>query len=143
AMHLRIQVVRVSALHLKARTSLAVAEASREPDALLDTAARAARELEAEEVAWAEPLSATVRAGIATIRGDMDGANTWLGKARSGFTAAHMELFAAAAKRRAGELSRDDKGEALVMEADRWMKEVGVVRPDRITAMLAPGFSRR
>src|SRR5262249_50943450 len=72
AMHLRIQVVRVSALHLKARTSLALAEVSPGEAELPDVAMKAAREIEAEDLTWAEPLAALVRAGVAAIRGDMD-----------------------------------------------------------------------
>jgi hypothetical protein len=109
-------------------------------EALLELCAKAARAIEEEDATWAEPLSALVRAGIAASRGDADGAHTWLANARRGFRAAHMELFAAVAKLRFGELLGREKGEAMVMDADRWLKERGVVRPDRLAAMLAPGF---
>jgi hypothetical protein len=53
---------------------------------------------------------------------------------------ATLRLYAAAARRRQGELLGGHKGRQLVAEANSWMAGQGVVRPERMTAMLVPGF---
>jgi hypothetical protein len=50
-----------------------------------------------------------------------------------------MELFAATARRRAGQWLGGGHGAAQAGEAERWMRAQGVVSPDRMTAMMAPG----
>jgi eukaryotic-like serine/threonine-protein kinase len=140
SLHLRIQLVRGIAAHLRARTALSLAQRSPARAALIEVATKAARDLEGEGAAWLDPLAAMVHAGVAATRGDVDKALAALAKAIRGFRAAEMELFAVAAKRRYGELLGGDKGAAMAADAERWMKERGVVRPDRVTAMLAPGF---
>jgi hypothetical protein len=51
-----------------------------------------------------------------------------------------MNLFAAAARRRLGQLLGGNCGQALIAQADAWMAGQGIVNPARMTAMLAPGF---
>ena len=146
SLSLRMQTARVHMVHLRARTALASAAAL--PDrrsflerrALLAEVRRAARALDAERVPWAEPLAASLRAGVAAIRGDEQTALDALDSAARGFRVLGMELFAAAVRRRAGALLGGERGAALAGEAARWMTAQGVVDPDRITAMLAPGF---
>jgi hypothetical protein len=60
-----------------------------------------------------------------------------------GFHAADLALFDAAARRRLGELLGGDEGAALVRKATTWMEAQGVVNPERITELLAPGFPPR
>jgi hypothetical protein len=52
-----------------------------------------------------------------------------------------LKLYAAAARRRQGELTGGDAGAALIVEADSAMAAEGVVRPDRFAEIYAPGFS--
>jgi hypothetical protein len=49
-----------------------------------------------------------------------------------------MALYAAAARRRRGELIGGDEGQVLVEEIEAWMKEQRIKNPSRMTAMLAP-----
>jgi serine/threonine protein kinase len=140
SLHLRVQLVRIVAIHLRARTALAAAQVSPEQGTLLDLALKDARELEREEMPWAAPLAALVRAEVASSRGDTDKAQMFLGKAIPAFREADMELFAVMAQRGYGKSLGGDAGEAMVVEADRWMQERGVVRPDRLAAVLTPGF---
>jgi hypothetical protein len=50
-----------------------------------------------------------------------------------------MGLHAAAARRRRGELIGGADGEALVREADAWMRGQDVRDPGRMAALIAPG----
>jgi hypothetical protein len=50
-----------------------------------------------------------------------------------------MALHAAVARRRRGELVGGTEGAALVEAANAWMHAQGIVRPDGIVGMLAPG----
>jgi hypothetical protein len=137
---LRMQVARISSLHLLGRMALAVARGRSDPAPFLKQAREAAEKLSAEQIPWAEPLAAMIRAGALTIEGDRPGAAAIVVDAASGFAAADMALFEAAARRRLGELRGGDKGRAQVHEANEWMGERGVINPDRMTEMLAPGF---
>lgn len=82
-----------------------------------------------------------LRAGVAAQRGDRPAALLHLEAAVAGFEAAEMALYAAAARRRLGEMRGGDADQALVEAADAWMTRQGVRAPARMTAMLAPGFT--
>jgi hypothetical protein len=146
---LRMQIPRVYITYLRGAAALArAASLGAGPlglvrrAALLVEAARAARTLDGERMPWADPLASLLRAGMAMVRGDVSSATSSLARAGLDFQAAGMELFAAASRRRRGELLGGDLGAALVREADQWMRDQGVVAPERMTAMLAPGFGR-
>jgi len=49
-------------------------------------------------------------------------------------------LYAAAARRRKGEILGSPEGQDLIAEADQWMKENGIINPEKMTNLLAPGF---
>ncbi|WP_437484790.1 AAA family ATPase [Sorangium sp. So ce1014] len=140
---LRIQAVRIIITHLRACAALAAAAAVTPADAepLYEEATRAARKIEAEHMPWADPLAAAVRAAVAAARGQAEAAGHQLAEAVRGFDAAGMALYAAAARRRHGELLKGDEGRTAVATANGWMHDQGIVSPDRITRMLLPGFS--
>jgi hypothetical protein len=137
---LRVQQVRIFLLHLRARAALAAAPAAAEPAALLYAAERDARLLRRERIAWAEALAQLVRAGVAMRRHDAGGARQLLEDAAGRLDAAGLRLHAAAARRRLGERVAGSQGHRLVEQADAWMKGQNIRRPDRMTALLAPGF---
>jgi hypothetical protein len=137
---LRVQQVRIFLLHLRARAALAAAPAAAEPASLLHAAERDARLLRRERIAWAEALAQLVRAGVATGRHDARGARQLLEDAAGLLDAAGLCLHAAAARHRLGEQIGGSEGHRLVEQAEAWMKGQNVRRPDRITALLAPGF---
>jgi serine/threonine protein kinase len=140
---LRVQFVRLPALHLRARASLAAAAVERAPAVrhrLLRAAERMALCLAAEATRGSSALGALVLGGVAAARGDLPLATARLEEAGRGFEAAEMALYQQASRRRAGEIAGGDAGEAAVAAADDWMREQGVRSPVRMVGMLAPGF---
>jgi len=81
-----------------------------------------------------------LRAGVAALRGDLEHAAELCAVAIAGFEAAHMNLYAAAARRRLGQLMGGAEGAELIAAADRWMNAQRIKKPARLTRMLAPGF---
>jgi serine/threonine protein kinase len=137
---LRVQQVRIFLLHLRARAALAAATAVAEPGPLLSAAERDARLLRRERIAWAEALAQLVRAGVAMGRHDAGGSRQLLEEVVGRLEAAGLRLHAAAARRRLGEQVGGKEGQRLVEQADAWMKGQKVRGPNRMTALLVPGF---
>ena len=137
---LRLQLVRIFSVQLRARTALAAALESRSPRALLREVDRDASRIVAERMAWADPLAALVRAGAAHLRGDDALALARLDEAIHGLHQAGLALFEAAARLRRGRLEGGDAGRAEAALAERWMRDRGVLDPERTAAMMAPGF---
>ena len=52
-------------------------------------------------------------------------------------------VLAMAARRRLGELLGGDEGDTLIAQADEWMTGEGIVNPDRMIELVAPGFGHR
>jgi hypothetical protein len=140
SMLLRFQGLRIDALHLKARTALAVAAMAKQPEPLLKTAARLARRIEKEKMLWSAPFVSLIRAGIANTRGDEKKCADLLTRAVAELEAADMSLYAAAARRRLGQTLSGATGESLIAEADEWMQKQTIKNPARLTRMLVPGF---
>lgn len=107
---------------------------------LLRVVERAADRVEKDRMPYGTALAGLLRAGAAAVRGDGAGALRHLESAEAAATAADMALHVAVAQRRRGELLGGEKGRALVSAADAWMAGQDIRRPDRITAMFAPGF---
>jgi hypothetical protein len=134
------QQVRIDVNQLWARSALATATKSADPKHFLSEAEWKARRLERERVPWATAHARSIWAGIAAIRGDQSKALALLRDTMKSYEAADMSLYAAAARRRMGELLGGDEGKARVAEADGWMTSQGIRKPGRITAMYMPGF---
>lgn len=138
---LRIQRVRIEALHLRgALAAAALGTTARSLD-LSRQAERCARKLEDERIAWAEPLAWAIRATLASAQGGSEEAEMQLRRAVAGFEASGMMLHAAAARRRLGALVGGDDGRKLVKAADAWMGAEEILDPVRMTEMVMPGFS--
>ena len=91
-------------------------------------------------MAWSDPLALLLRAAVASARGDAAAASTVLSEAAERFAGVEMSLYAAAARRRVGLVRGGESGRQLVAEADAWMQEQGIRKPDLMTRMLAPGW---
>lgn len=140
SMLLRVQMIRVELLELRARCALAAAVAAAGPGSLTRSAERDARRLEREGLPWAQAHAQLVRAGLALARRDAGAALALLADAARRYQAEGMRLEAAVARRRLGELLPSAQGVDLVREADDWLSEQGVRDPERFAAMLTPGL---
>ena len=140
----RIQLVRIGALQRRARCAIAAAtqqpRGSSEQGRLLSDAQRTLRRIESEDAPWARPLALLLSAGIAGTRGKPEDALLPLRAAEAASDAADLTLYRAVTKLRLGRLVGGDEGQSLIVSAETWMREQDVRNPDRIVAMLAPGF---
>ena len=135
-----VQIMRVESLHARARAAIALGETIEEGRAdLLRDASDDADRLAGEHIAYATPLAALLRAGIAAVRGQRAPAAAELTAAIQGFEKADMRTYAMAACFRRAELL-GDSGELAAVAG--WMREEEIRSPHRFVAMLAPGFSR-
>ena len=136
---LRIQPFYFQALHLRARSALAFVAQERGSASLLRIAERDARMIEKENMPWGNAFARQIRAGIAAARGETAKAIEFAASAEASFEAVDMALYAAATRRRRGQLIGGDEGRKLVEEAETWMAGQKIKNPDRMTDMLAPG----
>jgi len=133
----------MEAWFLRARCALASAAninlSAREQVTFLRSAERDARSIEGVGIPWAHPLARLVRAGIAANRLDRRRACDLLSSAEADLARHDLALYAAAARRRRGELVGGEEGAALVADADAWMAGQDIKNPARMADMLAPG----
>jgi tetratricopeptide (TPR) repeat protein len=134
----RVEVLRVDLTYLRGTVAVAAASPGPEGVRMLRVAERAARALSRERRPYAHAFSAALGASIARERGELERAGALFEQAERGFDALAMGLHASAVRNRRGELLRGEEGHELVDAADAFLREQGVVRPDRLVAMLAP-----
>ncbi len=137
----RIQNARIEGLFLQGRCALAAAATPgtgrrRTLRIVHHAAARIAR----EKTPYGRPMVELLEGGGAFLAGDRETAIRHLRLAAEGFDTVDMRHFAAAARRRYGELIAGDAGTDRIAKADRWLRQQQIQRPDRMVAMLAPGF---
>jgi len=137
---MQVQQVRLDLLQLRARAALAAAQHVVNPEPFLLNAERQARKIESEPAPSSMAHMHYIRAAIASSLGDETRALKLLDNAAEAFKAIDMFSYAAAMRRRRGELLGGDEGRALVQEANNWMASQGIQNPTRMTAMYAPGF---
>jgi tetratricopeptide (TPR) repeat protein len=134
---LRVQAVRTEALYLRARA--AIAEGSRRA---LGVASKAVAKLESDAIPAAPGLALAARAGIAAVRGNRAEASSYLREAERAFRSADMAMHAAACRFHLWRLDRASRAAASASEAETWMRDHGVVRPDRFAHLLIAGMPR-
>ena len=126
---------------MRARSALALAAASPPMRAgLLDAAARDADRIGRQKLGLTQPVSRLLEAGVASLDGRTDRALQALGEAIDGFETLEMALHAAAARWRRGQLLGGNDGRSLRTAAESYMRSEAIKKPDRMVAMLAPGF---
>jgi eukaryotic-like serine/threonine-protein kinase len=86
-------------------------------------------------------LATLLDAGVARGRGDLERCRAGLDRAERELERLEMSIWAAATRRRRGQLVGGDEGDALIARADAEMAARGVLRPDRIAATLVPGWA--
>jgi hypothetical protein len=139
---LRVQYSLIEALDRRARSAVCAATdgPAAERDSMLREAERDARRLERARTPWGNALALVVRAGIAATRRDVDLALRLLVSAEGTLGALDMALHVASVRRQRGRLVGGDEGAALVLDADRRIREQRIRNPERIAAMLCPGL---
>lgn len=136
----RVRMLQAQMLHLRAFCALAAAATSPNPGPLLRAAERDARRVRRYRTPWKEGLSRLICGAVARARGEKETARALVAEAVAHFEGFNMALYAAAARRRLGELTGGEEGRALVAEANAWMARQQVRNPARMTAAYAPGF---
>jgi hypothetical protein len=142
SMLLRIQMVRIQMLELRARAALALAETTSDPKTFLLSAERDAHKLTLEKQPWAMAHANYVEAGIAACRGEAVTALHHLNLAAQQYDAADMPMNGWVMRYRMGEILGDTEGRALIAEAEAAIHSESITSPCRWAGMIAPGFAK-
>jgi tetratricopeptide (TPR) repeat protein len=136
---------RLGILHgrqLRAASALAMLERKLGDRAtLLREVEQDARALSRASSSSSKAFAAAARAGIALQRGARADALAGLDAAVREFDTAHMKSYAAAARDRAARLRDDASSASDITKAADVLRAEGVVSPERLIAMLLPGFA--
>jgi serine/threonine protein kinase len=135
---MRVQRIRVFFYERRARCALAAAGGVADPGRLLHAALADARRLEREKMPWSMALSLSIRAGVAAARGDGSRAADLFASAVTQLEAVDMNLYAAASRRRLGEILGGHEGQTHVERADSWMRQQTIQNPARMADVFAP-----
>jgi hypothetical protein len=137
----RVAIVRIPAFWYYARLLVAAsAQGGARAASWRSEAASLAHRIEREDAPYRTGWAALVRAALAAQEGRREVAAELCKKAAEHCEEQGLKLYAAAARRRQGELLGGDEGRALVAAADAVMGSEGVVRPERFSELYAPGF---
>ncbi len=137
---MRIEIARIESFFVRGCCALAAAATGSQRARWLRLAGRDADRLGREKAAYSRPMAEQIRAACAGLLGDRAGAARGMRRAAAGFAAADMNLAAAAAGWRRGELAGGEDGRSEVAAAEAWMRAQGIRCPQRMVATLAPGF---
>lgn len=144
-MVLRTQIARIDFLELEGRSALHAAMASRDNarQEHLARAERCRRRLARESLATARASAALLAAGVAAVRADSPGDERVLEHMRAAAQAcdaASEPLRATLIRGYLGQRVGGDAGANLVRAAERMLATEGAVEPERMSALLVPGF---
>jgi hypothetical protein len=89
---------------------------------------------------WGRAFALMLRAGIALHSGARSEALRGLERAAAEFDSCEMAGYAAAVRDRAARLRGDASSEPEIARVAQWLRAEGVVAPERMVAMLAPGL---
>ncbi len=131
---------RVALAHAAELAALQQGGDSADVSRFLDEAKRCVRRLARETPALARAWARLLEAGIADVRGEHERALATLGEAMAACEAIGLSLYAQAARYRLGQLTGGMDGEAMIAEAELWMKEQEVVNPWAFTVLHVPGL---
>ncbi|HVU05072.1 MAG TPA: protein kinase [Polyangiaceae bacterium] len=135
------EVSNVMVRSIYAASALGLAKADRRRrSALLKEAAAEAGALGRMGSAYAESRALALSAGVARLRGRERAAADELARAVLEFEASGRKMHAAAARFEWGRLVGTGDGARSVADAERAMAAEGIVRPERVSRMLVPGF---
>ncbi len=134
---MRLQKIKIFFFERRARCALAAAVGARDPGPLLKSAERDAGRLQREGMPWSRALADPILAGVAAARGDRPRAATLFAEAVTQLEDVDMNLYAAASRRRLGEILGGDAGRDQVERADSWMRQQGIQNPARMADVFA------
>ena len=100
-----------------------------------------AQKLENEGLPMGHFMAGLLRAGAAHVLGDDAGAVDELRVQVVRLDETQTMLYAAAAKHRLGKLLYGDEGADFIRSSEEWMAGEGIACPDRMIAMLIPGWT--
>jgi len=126
---------------LRASSALAMLDRNiGNPETLLREVERDVRALSREGVGSWKAFATAFRAATMLRRGSRADALAGLDAAAREFDTAHMKSYAAAARDRAARLRDDASSDSEIASAAEVLQAEGVVSPERMIAMLLPGF---
>jgi len=131
-----VQQTKIETCYFLARAELAHGRATGDAS-LIKSALKRAKAIESERSGWGDGLALLVRAAADAALGQPARVASSLERAIERLDAAHMQCFAAAARRRLGLVA--DRPE-LVAAADQSLRDLGCANPARMAAMLVAGF---
>jgi hypothetical protein len=140
SLFLRVQHTRLEASYFHARCALAMAALGFDARGMAAVASRDAQRIERENMPWSSPFARLIRATVAYQEGNVERAVEGLTAATEGFSAAHMQLYAAGCRRRLSAIVRGGWGHSLRRDADQWMAAQDIPNGAAMTRMVAPGF---
>lgn len=125
-----------------AQNALAGASIVDDPKPRVAEADKAITGLLGHTSAYARAYGQLCRASADALLGRREAAIAGLQAAIAGFAAAKMLAFEASSERRLSSLLEGDAAREAAARSDAAMTQMGVIRTDRFTAMMAPGFTR-
>ena len=136
---LRVQTLRalLSSVHARALVTATQQDGDR---SRLPKVLAIARRLGREGVMYCTSEATMLRAAVAHLSGDTTTAVTLLERADTESRTANLMLNNVALRRVRGLLIGGSEGAALVAESDGYCRREGIQRPERVTAVFAPGF---
>jgi tetratricopeptide (TPR) repeat protein len=136
-----VQHTRIESANARARCALGLAAQGEAPSRMRAIAGREAERILRENMPWANPFVALIRATVAHQEGHLDAATQGLTDAMEGFTSADMPMHAAVCRRQLGVLVGGARGTALRAEAQSFMDRQEIRNPAAFSRVLAPGFA--
>jgi hypothetical protein len=138
---LRIQTVAIEGWFLRGRAALAAWGAGGgDGKALARLVQLSTKKIDAQDMPYGAPLAELLRATRDHLSDRPEKALVHLRAAAEHFDAVAMKLYAAVTRKRMGQLLGGDEGAALIRAADELLCAEAVVSPERLTAMLTPGW---
>jgi len=138
----RIQLIRIQMNELLARTALAVADQSSNPEPYLVIVEGRIVRLDREPSCWAEGHVHFLRAAVAARRKDAALALHELAEAARAYARHDMTLQECVMRLRSAEIHGGEQGRCQAEPILERMKALGIASPESWAQMAAPGFSR-
>jgi hypothetical protein len=135
---LHVQLSRCHLWELRTRLALAMVATTSQPEPFLREAERDIRRLRSEKIPWADAQALLEEGVVAVRRGLTEKAITSLRSAADHLDQVDMRFYAVLARRCLGDLLGGAEGDALVLQADSWMREQGIQNPERMIGSFVP-----